>query len=135
MVQNKRPLPEIADRTQSYQQLKFAEFYKRLKETPRPIQDIRVLWFYRAAYGKTKEAYRMFPNLYSAMSVKWWDGYEGEKEVLIDEFWKDFYKYHELLRLLDRYPYKVEKKGGWAHLQATTIVITAPYRPEDMYET
>ena len=64
------------------------------------------------------------------MSAKWWDGYEGEKEVLIDEFWKDFYKYHELLRLLDRYPCKVEKKGGWAHLQgmvsATTIVITAP---------
>ena len=25
---------------------------------------------------------------------------------------------------LNRYPYKVEKKGGWAHLQATTIVIT-----------
>ena len=48
---------------------------------------------------------------------------------------RDFCKYHQLLKILDRYEYRVETKGGSRQLRARKIAITAPYPPEEMYET
>uniref|UniRef100_UPI0040488E22 hypothetical protein n=1 Tax=Shewanella sp. TaxID=50422 RepID=UPI0040488E22 len=41
--------------------------------------------------------------------------------------------FHVLLRLLDRYPYQVETKGGSRQLLAETMIITCPFMPEEMY--
>jgi len=136
MVKEKRPMSEIAEHTQSYQQLKFAKLYKECTQKKRPIQDIDVRWYYgKAGTGKTKAAYDEFPDLYTPINHKWWEDYQGETVVLIDDFRKDWCKFHELIKLLDRYPIKVECKGSFYQLQATTIILTAPVRPEDMYDT
>ena len=82
--------------------------------------------------GKTRTAFEEFPKIYTPLSYKWWEGYEGQTEVLIDDFRKDCCKFHELLKLLDRYPFKVEAKGSHHQLMATTIIITAPYPPQYM---
>ena len=47
---------------------------------------------------------------------------------------KDFCKFHELLNLLDRYPYRVECKGGSRQFTSKTIVITTPLSPEETWE-
>ena len=62
--------------------------------------------------------------------VWWWDGYEAQLEVILDDYRPAMCPFHELLRLLDRYPMKVEYKGGSTELQATTFVITTCERPE-----
>jgi len=136
MVRDKRPMHEIADKAESYQQLKFAKLYKECTQKKRPIQDIDIRWYFgKAGTGKTKAAYDEFPDLYTPINFKWWEDYQGEPVVLIDDFRKDWCKFHELIKLLDRYPIKVECKGSFYQLQATTIIITAPCRPEDMYDT
>ena len=73
--------------------------------------------------------------MYTPVSYKWWENCQGEKHVLIDDFRKDWCKFHVLLKLFDKYPIKVECKGSHYELQATTIIVTAPYPPEYMYDT
>ena len=66
---------------------------------------------------------------------KWFEGYDGHKKVLIDDMRKDFMKFHELLRLLDRYPMRVEQKGTSRQFVANHIIITSAYNPAMLFET
>lgn len=77
--------------------------------------------------GKTRYAYDNYDDIYSlntSGAKLWFDGYEGEKCLLIDEFCSSV-KMTELLRLLDRYPYQCEVKGGHVYAQWTTVIITS----------
>ena len=76
-------------------------------------------FYVKTGSGKTRTAFEEFPKIYTPLSYKWWEGYEGQTEVLIDDFRKDWCKFHELLKLLDRYPFKVEAKGSHHQLMAT----------------
>ena len=71
----------------------------------------------------------------SGRNLKWWEGYDAHPNVLIDDFRKDFCTFHELLRILDRYPYRIEVKGTSRQLLAKRIIITCPYHPEIIYDT
>jgi len=64
---------------------------------------------------------------------KWWDGYEGQPYVIIDDYRCDLCKFHMLLRLFDRYPLMVEGKGCSMHFRSRRIWVTAPNRPEVMW--
>jgi len=44
---------------------------------------------------------------------QWWDGYEQQECVVFDDMRKDTFKFHELLRLFDRYPLRIQVKGGY----------------------
>lgn len=57
-------------------------------------------------------------------SNKWWDGYRGETNVIIDEFDGQIGITH-LLRWLDKYPCRVEIKGGSLPLRASKFWITS----------
>lgn len=88
-------------------------------------------WFGPTGTGKSKLAFETYPDAYIKMPTnKWWDGYEAQLEVILDDYRPAMCPFHELLRLLDRYPMKVEYKGGSTELQATTFVITTCERPE-----
>jgi len=63
---------------------------------------------------------------------KWWDGYQGEKNIIIDEF-RGAVDVSHLLRWLDRYPLRVECKGSSLPLEATTFWITSNLAPSSWY--
>jgi len=69
----------------------------------------------------------------SGKNLKWWEGYDKHEDVIFDDFRNDFCTFHELLRILDRYPYKIECKGGSRELLAKRIFITCPFSPHDAY--
>lgn len=107
----------------------------RLSE-PRPIGPIEVIWRYGpTGTGKTRWAYETYPDLYRVNSFKWWDGYDGQETILIDDMRGDFCKFHEILGLLDIYPFQKETKGGWVQVQFKRVVITAPYSPQEMWSS
>ncbi len=62
----------------------------------------------------------------------WWDGYAGEKTVVIDEYY-GWLPYSFLLRLLDRNALQVEVKGGSVPLRATNFIFTSNTPPEEWY--
>lgn len=65
--------------------------------------------------------------------TKWWDGYKGEKKVIIDEF-TGMINIAHLLRWLDRYPCMAEIKGFSVPLCATEFWITSNLHPREWYK-
>lgn len=63
---------------------------------------------------------------------KFWDGYRGQKNVVIDEF-RGGIDISHVLRWFDRYPVVVEVKGSSVVLAAETIWITSNLPPRDWY--
>lgn len=67
----------------------------------------------------------------------WWDSYSPAQHhvVVFDDFRSSDVKYNELLKLLDRYPYSVPRRGQRPlPFMAKTIIITSVIRPEDLYK-
>lgn len=65
-------------------------------------------------------------------SSDWWDGYRGQKTILLDEF-RGWLTYASLLRLCDRYPLEVQNKGGQIKCAATRVIITTNKKPTEWY--
>ena len=121
------------------QAFRTAEIYLKYMETPREIQpkkmDIR--WYHGSSgSGKTREVFKEFgTEVFRPISYKWWEGYDGHKCILIDDFRKDWCKFKELLSLLDVYPYRLECKNGSRQIKAYTFIITTPHHWKDVYCT
>lgn len=84
--------------------------------------------------GKSKWAMDSYPNAYWKQRSNWWDGYTGQKAVVLDEFY-GWLPFDLLLRLCDRYPLLVETKGGQTQFVADTIVITTNMLPCNWYKS
>lgn len=105
------------------------------KETP-TWQSVRVtvLWGDTGA-GKTRRAYEIDPDLYSAYDqkdLKWWCGYEGQKTILIDEF-RGHPDLAWFLRILDGYRMPIQVKGGSTFKAWNHVIITSNHPPEGWY--
>ena len=113
----------------NYQTLKFTENIIKYLDPPRPIlKNLKVIWLWGSAgTGKTRFAYENFNDIYRPITEKWWNGYDGHKTILIDDFRVSFCGFSRLLQLTDIYPFQVETKGGSRQVKYDTIVITTPY--------
>ena len=86
--------------------------------------------------GKTRSVFEKEDNLWiSGKDLRWWNGYENQEATLFDDFRGDFCTYHELLRILDRYPYTVEVKHGHRQLNSQRMYITSCHPPDKVYST
>lgn len=113
-----------------------SRFYKQARVEKERIPP-KVIWCYGpTGSGKTKwvkEQSATIDQWWSGKNLRWWDGYDEESVVIIDDFRKDFCTFHELLRILDRYEYRIEVKHGTTMLRAQWIYITSPFHPRDVY--
>lgn len=63
----------------------------------------------------------------------WFDGYNGETKILLDDFY-GWIKYHTLLQFLDGYPFQIPCKGGFVNRKWTTVYITSNNEIESWYK-
>lgn len=94
-----------------------------------------VVWIYgESGTGKTRYVHDRTaePDLWisSGGDLKWFDGYEGQDVVLLDDFRHEHCKFTFLLRLLDRYKLRVAVKGGFVNWVPKTIYLTSIEPPE-----
>ncbi len=82
--------------------------------------------------GKTRQAYDAHPELYRWRGGKWFDGYNGQETLLLDDFEGNI-PWTRLLNLLDRYPMTVETKGGHVAARWTRVIITSNLEPAEWY--
>jgi len=130
-------LRDISETCTTFQELQFAEKYIKLTEEHLPKgTKIQVFWYYVCTgTGKTRAVLDKC-SPYLPLNFKWWEGYEGQDAVLLDDLRPEWCKPAELLRLLDpyRYQYRVETKGSSRALLATKIYITTPWHPVDFWK-
>lgn len=73
------------------------------------------------------------PFIWHPQCEKWFDGYEGQKKVIFEEF-RGQLPFGFLLSLTDRYDCKVQYKGGMIEFCATQICFTSPIHPNEWYK-
>jgi hypothetical protein len=88
--------------------------------------------------GKTRDAYiKYWPEephyVWKPSNGNWWDGYDGEKKIIIDEF-RGQMPWSDILGLLDRNDYRAAYKGGFVNIQADKFIITSPFPPDKWYK-
>lgn len=98
-------------------------------------KDVNVFWG-ETGVGKSRRAWHeagldAYPK---TPTTKFWDGYQGQGKVVIDEFTGQIEITH-MLRWLDRYPVLVETKGSGTVLKASQIWITSNLHPTEWYKT
>lgn len=137
LVKDGGNMRDVVESVSGFQAIRAAEKYLQYKEAKRTWKPT-VNWYYGpTGSGKTRRALKEAGEdvWVSGKNLKWWEGYDGHESVVIDDFRGDFCTFHELLRILDRYEYRIEVKGGSRQLLAKTIWITSPFRPEEVYKT
>jgi len=105
---------------------------------PTMCKDIKVYCLYGpTGCGKTRFIFDNYPleEIYTVFCNKtpWFDGYTGQRVIVIDEMGPDMMCVNFLKRLLDIYPMMLPVKGGSVPRRATTIFLTSNYVPHQWY--
>lgn len=111
------------------------EIYKDNMPKPTDLDVLDHHWFYGPpGTGKSLTAREKYPGYYLKMSNKWWDGYQGEDNVIIDDVEIDAkYLAHFLKIWADHYPFIAETKGGVKYIRPKRIIITSNYTIDEIF--
>lgn len=96
--------------------------------------DVHVYWG-EAGTGKTRSAVERNEDYYildKSGDTIWFDGYDGESHLIIDDFY-GWIPFGALLRILDGYQYKCSIKGGFVYAAWTTVTITSNRSVDEWY--
>lgn len=103
---------------------------------PQPISELDFWWFVGpSGSGKSKTAREENPDAYLKDINKWWDSYDGEDCVLIDEWGPSDERLHanQLKKWCDHHPFSAEVKGGRRVLRPKKIVVTSNWTIEECF--
>lgn len=109
--------------------------YKEMvdKECAKEFRQVETHVLYgHTAVGKTRTAMEKATYKIEGNALKWWDGYENDKTILIDEFSNQI-PITELLNLLDGYQLRLPIKGGHTYARWTKVFITTNVSIDDWY--
>lgn len=107
-------------------------------EKPKARGPVKVrLFLGPSGTGKTHAAWSTLgtEDTYSKIpTTKWWDGYQGEEKVIVDEF-RGTVSVGLLLRWLDPagYPLTLETKGAQVIAKFNDVILTSNIHPRDWY--
>lgn len=120
----------------------FIPYYSSLKKINNDAQrghqseDCRGLWIYGyPGAGKSHYAREeLGQDAFNKAQSKWFDGYQGEECILLDDLDKRGECLGHLLKIwLDKWPCSGEVKGGTVPLKHRVFAITSNYLPEDLW--
>lgn len=84
--------------------------------------------------GKTRLAHELAGESgYWHPGGTWWDGYSGQRVVVMDEF-RGNLPFRQLLSVCDRYPLTVEIKGSMTQMLCHCVIITSNLTPKQWYD-
>lgn len=92
-------------------------------------------WVGPTGTGKSKKIWEDFPEHYQKQTNKWWDNYENEEIVVIEEWEpKNECTAAKLKIWCDRYPFPAEIKGGIIQgIRPRKIIVTSNYTIRDCF--
>jgi len=97
---------------------------------------VRGVWYWGApGTGKSHSARAEHPDAFIKSQNKWFDGYSGEKSIILDDLDKlgGDKLGHYLKIWADKYACTGEVKGATVNLQHEVFVITSNYHPDTLW--
>lgn len=135
MVKEGKPIADIAEECPE-QYIKYGRGIRDLKlqlESPYTHHECRGVWIYGPpGTGKSHAAREYDEGAYIKAQNKWWDGYQGEKTVILDDLDTSTLG-HYLKIWADKYSCTGETKGGTIQLRFTKFIVTSNYSPEELW--
>jgi len=115
------------------QPLTYMRYHRGIQELrlalqqPPAMERKAVLIIGATGVGKTRFVMDNFRDVYTVFDMRspWFDGYDGQTNVLLDECGTGMMHYNILKQLTDRYPFRVPRKGGSAPWMAKNIFLTS----------
>lgn len=87
-----------------------------------------------AGSGKTRSVLDAYPEAYPKPRTRWWDGYQGEPVVYIDDVDNFDVRLGGSLKLwADAYPFIAENKGSSVKIRPTMLIVTSQYTIEEIW--
>lgn len=108
---------------------------------PKMRENIKVHWIYGdSGTGKTNkiwdlaglDAYILTPQ---GGTTLWWDGYQNEDIIILDNLTKDCIQWMTLMSILDKYPLRQQVKGGMIIAKWTSVFCSSIAHPRDLLPT
>lgn len=135
MVKTGSCLQEIAEEC-PVEYIKFGRGIRDLKlqlESAYEHHECRGVWIHGSpGTGKSHSARAFDSGAFIKSQSKWWDGYQGETTVILDDLDTPTLGHH-LKIWTDKYACTGETKGGTIHLRYKTFIITSNYTPEELW--
>lgn len=121
----------------------YPEFYcryhkglDRLQDKGIKWRDISVTWLWgEPGVGKTRFVMGMEDVYKIDDPYEWWDGYEGENILLIDDFDRGTIPRKRLIHILDGYQLRLPIKGAFTYANWTKIFLTSNHDPRQWIAT
>ncbi len=113
--------------------LKARHAFRLMTMKPLQAMDVKGIWIYgEPGCGKSHWARTQFPNAYLKLQNKWFDGYDLQETILLEDF--DFQKLgHHLKLWADKWGCHGEVKGGLTPLLHSRLIITSNYTIGQLY--
>jgi hypothetical protein len=134
VLKEKTVIQALADTDISFMQVRQYQIARAIVMDSYTPKEERGVWIWGPPrVGKSRLIRDLDDSLYIKPQSKWWDGYDGEKIVLLDDLDTPCLG-HYLKIWTDRYPCSGEIKGGTVKLQHDYFVVTSNYSIDNLFK-
>lgn len=119
--------------------IRYYSTFKRIAtdycKAPLPLDSVCGTWIYgRTGTGKTYAVASRFPDRYLKDLNKWWDGYQGEHVVHLEEPSPEMASTlgAHLKKWADNQPFMAQIKGSYICIRPSRFIVTSNYSIDEM---